>query len=185
MVDKQGRERTDTDGILKDLVSGDCALAPLGGAGADMGGYKGYGWATATELLCTAFQKGPWGADICGIDRETGKPKPMPLGHYFLAVDVASLSGDLEGFKKSASALLADLRASRKDPTGPGRIWTAGEVEWDARQQRGGGRAAHSFAETPGGAGGCPCPPPLQKDLKELRDTLPGMKEKYAQLPFE
>ena len=32
------------------------ALTPLGGAGQEMGGYKGFGWAAAVELMCTAFQ---------------------------------------------------------------------------------------------------------------------------------
>lgn len=41
VVDRTGAVRTDTDGILKDLVTGQCSLAPLGGVGVDMGGYKG------------------------------------------------------------------------------------------------------------------------------------------------
>lgn len=77
-----GIERTDTEGILRDMVLGTCSLTPVGGSGEDMGGYKGYGWATVVELMCTAFQSGPWGEDICGVDRATGKPKPMPLGKF-------------------------------------------------------------------------------------------------------
>lgn len=64
------------------MVLGKCALTPVGGAGDQMGGYKGYGWATVVELLSTAFQSGPFGEDVCGIDRTTGKPAPMPLGHF-------------------------------------------------------------------------------------------------------
>lgn len=41
VVDRDGNVRTDTVGILKDLQTGYCSLAPLGGVGADMGGYKG------------------------------------------------------------------------------------------------------------------------------------------------
>lgn len=41
VVDRDGNVRTDTQGILKDLQTGYCSLAPLGGVGADMGGYKG------------------------------------------------------------------------------------------------------------------------------------------------
>jgi len=51
----------------------------------------GYGWATAVELLCTAFQEGPFGGDLAGVDRATGKPSPMPLGHVFIAIDVDAL----------------------------------------------------------------------------------------------
>ena len=41
VIDDQGIERTDTEGILRDMVLGKCALTPLGGAGDAMGGYKG------------------------------------------------------------------------------------------------------------------------------------------------
>ena len=159
VIDHMGVERTDTEGILRDMELGLCALNPLGGAGDTMGGYKGismhrqlpitpciwwflflthslswilfvvtltlqyysgYGWAAAVELLCTALQSGPFGEDICGIDRDTGKPKPMPLGHFFLAIDIEKLC-PVETFKMNAGDLLRALRESKKDPTGPGR----------------------------------------------------------------
>jgi len=41
VIDSDGIERTDTEGILKDMVMGKCALTPLGGAGDAMAGYKG------------------------------------------------------------------------------------------------------------------------------------------------
>ena len=41
VIDNNGVERTDTIGILKDMVKGTCALTPVGGAGDEMGGYKG------------------------------------------------------------------------------------------------------------------------------------------------
>ena len=69
MIDTQAHVRTDTHGILADLVAGKAALCPVGGAGQDMGGYKGYGWALAVELMCTAFQHGPFGAQLAGVDR--------------------------------------------------------------------------------------------------------------------
>eukprot|EP00579_Thalassiosira_antarctica_P002341 CAMPEP_0201872748 /NCGR_PEP_ID=MMETSP0902-20130614/5393_1 /ASSEMBLY_ACC=CAM_ASM_000551 /TAXON_ID=420261 /ORGANISM="Thalassiosira antarctica, Strain CCMP982" /LENGTH=454 /DNA_ID=CAMNT_0048399125 /DNA_START=111 /DNA_END=1475 /DNA_ORIENTATION=- len=171
VIDDQGVERTDTDGILKDMVLGKCALTPLGGAGDKMGGYKGYGWATTVELLCTAIQSGPWGEDICGLDRATGKPKPMPLGHFFLAIDISKIC-PVDTFKNNAGEFLQALRDSRKAPNGPGRIWTAGEPENDARTER--------F-----GQGGMKVNVPLQKNMQTLRDNRPGLKEKYEKLPFE
>ena len=54
------------------------------------------------------------------IDRDTGKPKAMPLGHFFLAIDVEKLC-PVDTFKKNAGDLLKALRESKKDPTGPGR----------------------------------------------------------------
>jgi hypothetical protein len=79
---------------------------------------------------------------------------------------------ELDTFKKNAGDLLRFLRGSAKDPRGPGRIWTAGEMEGDNRVSR-------------TAAGGVIVPPALLKDMKALRDYLPGMKEKYEKLPFE
>jgi len=171
VIDNDGIERTDTEGILRDMVLGKCALTPVGGAGDKMAGYKGYGWATVVELLSIAFQSGPFGEDVCGVDRKTGKPIPMPLGHFFLAIDIEALC-PLETFKENSGKLLTALRGSRKSPAGPGRIWTAGEKENDERISR------H-------GQGGMKIPVSLQANMKALRDSRPGMKEKYATLPFE
>lgn len=170
VIDTDGNERTDTEGILKDMVKGTAALCPLGGAGDAMGGYKGFGWATAVELLCTAFQSGPWGADICGVDRATGAKTPMPLGHVFMAIDVDAHVG-LETFKANAGALLRGVRASRKDPRGPGRIWTAGEPEHCARADR-------------DGMGGFYIPPALQQNMRDLRATKFDAATKAAFTPF-
>mmetsp|Transcript_30006 Transcript_30006/g.28900 ORF Transcript_30006/g.28900 Transcript_30006/m.28900 type:complete len:457 (-) Transcript_30006:134-1504(-) len=171
VIDLNGIERTDTDGILRDMVLGKCALTPLGGAGDKMAGYKGYGWATTVELLCTAFQSGPFGEDICGVDRETGKPKPMPLGHFFLAIDIEKLC-PLDVFQANTQSLLNALRGSTKSPTGPGRIWTAGEPENDQRVAR-------------TAQGGMVVPSSLQSNMLALRDSRPGLSDKYPQLPFE
>lgn len=81
--------------------SGACASRASGLTTATI--VQGYGWAAAVELLCTAFQQGPFGPELAGIDRASGAKKPMPLGHIFLAIDVAALSS-LAEFKKSAGA---------------------------------------------------------------------------------
>lgn len=132
VIDIHGNVRTDTDNILIDLVKGNCALCPIGGSGDSMGGYKGYGWALAAELLCTAFQHGPYGEEICGIDRVTGAKKSMSLGHVFIAIDITKFTS-LDKFTKSAGDLLRTIRSSTKDPQGPQKIWTAGEPEYNHR----------------------------------------------------
>jgi hypothetical protein len=52
------------------------------------------------------------------------------------------------------------------------RIWTAGEPENDARTER-------------TRQGGMVVPIALQKNMIALRDSRPGLKEKYNKLPFE
>lgn len=170
VIDVDGNERTDTMGILADLVKGRAALCPLGGAGEEMGGYKGYGWATAVELLCTAFQGGPWGEALCGVDRDTGDPAPMPLGHVFIAIDVEPLR-PLAAFKADAGRFLRAMRKSAKDPAGPGRIWTAGEPEYCARSEK---EEANGFF----------IPPALQEDMKALRDQKLSESKRTMYTPF-
>lgn len=171
VIDNQGIERTDTEQILRDLVPGKCALTPIGGAGTELGGYKGYGWSTMVELMSIGFQSGPFGKDLSGVDEKTGKRKSMPLGHFFLAIDVEALC-DPDEFRSNVGTFLRALRGSKKSPRGPGRIWTAGEPEYDALTAQ-------------KDMGGMIVPPPLQQVIKDLRDNRPGLKQKYSRLPFE
>jgi L-2-hydroxycarboxylate dehydrogenase (NAD+) len=139
--------------------------------GDELGGYKGYSWATVVELLSIAFQSGEYGSAISGVNPETGKPQPMRLGHFFLAIDVSAICEEAV-FRKNAGEFLRYMRGSKKDPTGPGKIWTAGEPEFEARTNR-------------TSMGGVMVPPILLADMKGLRETLPGIKEKYPVFCFE
>ena len=151
VIDENGNTRTDTEGILKDLTLGKAALTPLGGLGADTAGYKGYGYATVVEILSAALQDGSFMKALNGKD-ENGKAIPYPLGHFFIAIDPDFFMGR-KTFKRIASAILKELRESRKAP-GHDRIYTAGEPEYEAYQIR--------------KVYGCPVPPSLQKVIKEL-----------------
>ena len=171
VVDRDGRVRTDTDQILKDLVTGQCSLAPLGGEGVTMGGYKGYGYATVVELLSSALCEGNFSPDLGGVDKNTGKKKSMPLGHWFIAIDVERFL-PVDRFKKHVGTFLRQMRDSEKAPNGPGRIWTAGESEHDAQVQR-------------EKMGGTMIPEALMKDMVKMREQFPVIKEKYPKFDFE
>ncbi len=118
VVGRDGRIRTDTHAILQDMVKGDASLLPLGGAGLESGGHKGYGYSTVVEILSSALQGGLFLKDITG----------MNVGHFFIAMDISAFTepGD---FKKTTGEILRTLRASRKAP-GQERIYTAGEREY-------------------------------------------------------
>ena len=151
VIDESGNTRTDTEQILKDLTLGKAALTPLGGLGAETAGYKGYGYATVVEILSAALQDGAFMKALNGKD-ENGKAIPYPLGHFFIAIDPDFFMGR-ETFKRIASAILKELRESKKAP-GQERIYTAGELEYESYQIR------KEY--------GCPVPPSLQKVIKEL-----------------
>jgi L-2-hydroxycarboxylate dehydrogenase (NAD+) len=136
VIDENGKSETNSIQVLKDLISGHAALTPLGGIGEETGGYKGYGYATVVEIFSAALQQGAFMKMLTGM--KEGKKVPYSLGHFFIAIDIASFT-DPEDFKKTTGTILRDLRASRKMPGQP-RIYTAGEKEyytWMDRKDKG------------------------------------------------
>ncbi len=163
VIGKNGEALTDSEQILVDLTTGDAALAPLGGIGSELAGYKGYGYATVVEVLSAALQAGSYMKMLTGIDN--GKRVPYHLGHFFIAIDTEAFVGR-ESFKKTCGDILRALRASAKAP-GHDRIYTAGELEyekWLERRDK-----------------GVPVGESVQKELIEVRDAL---KLPYK-FPFE
>lgn len=164
VIGRDGSALTDSPSILKRLVDGTAALAPLGGIGEELAGYKGFGYATVVEVLSAALQAGSYMKMLTGIS--DGKKVPYHLGHFFIAIDTEAFAG-LESFKKTAGDILRALRASEKAP-GHGRIYTAGEKEylaWLDRRDK-----------------GVPVNDAVQKELVAVRDEL---KLDRYRFPFE
>lgn len=165
VIGRDGKAKTDTDQILKELVTGEAALAPLGGIGEELGGYKGYGYATVVEVLSAALQAGSFLKMLTG--KKDGKNVPYRLGHFFLAIDTEAFLG-LEQFKKTAGDIMRALRNSQKAPDQE-RIYVAGEKEYEVWLQR--------------KDSGVPINDAVQKEFMELRDefnldyTFPWEKE--------
>jgi len=118
VIDNRGEYMTDPETTLKSLLSGEAALLPLGGAGEETGGYKGYGYATVVEVLSAALQQGYFLRALNGVN----------LGHFFIAIDVETFT-ELDSFKHSTGSILRELRSARRAPGEP-RIYTAGEKEY-------------------------------------------------------
>jgi len=131
VVNSDGETETDPNKILEDLLQGKCAFTPIGGLGEETGGYKGYGFATAVEIMSAALQQGAFLKQLQGRD-ETGIPMPYALGHFFIAIEVESFT-DISAFKKTTGDILRALRESKKVP-GQDRIYTSGEKEHIALQ---------------------------------------------------
>ena len=150
VINQDGTSATDSVQILQDLVTGTAALAPIGGLTEETGGYKGYGFATVVEILSASLSQGAF------LKQLGGKDVPIPLGHFFLAIDIECFT-DLEAFKKTTGEILRELRASKKAP-GKERIYTCGEKEYLAWQQR--------------KDKGVPVGESVQKELMTMRDEL-------------
>ena len=124
VIGRDGSAMTDSEQILVDLTQGRAALAPLGGIGEELAGYKGYSYATVVEVLSAALQGGSYLKMLSGIDAHGGK-RPYHLGHFFIVVDPEAFLGQ-DTFRKICGDILRELRASEKAPGQP-RIYTAGE----------------------------------------------------------
>ena len=165
VISREGEELTDSAEILKKIRSQQAALAPLGGFGETTGGYKGYGYSTVVEILSAALQSGLFLKALDGKDEE-GKIRPYHLGHFFIAIDTEAFMG-AEAFKKTCGDILRDLRGSEKAP-GQGRIYTAGEKEYDVWMYR--------------KDKGVPVTEAVQKEFIGLRDEFGLTQFKF---PFE
>jgi L-2-hydroxycarboxylate dehydrogenase (NAD+) len=127
VIDENGESKTNSSEVLKDLITGNAALTPLGGIGEETGGYKGYGYATVVEILSSALQQGAFMKMLIGT--RDGKKVPYSVGHFFIVIDISAFT-DPEDFKKATGNILRELRSSKKMP-GQNRIYTAGEKEHD------------------------------------------------------
>ena len=155
VVGRDGLAKTDSSQILADLVSGQAALAPLGGIGEDLAGYKGYGYSTVVEILSAALQAGNFLKMLSGRDKD-GNLIKYHLGHFFMAIDTEAFMGR-ETFEQIAGDILRELRASKKAP-GQDRIFTAGEKEYDTWLER--------------KDKGVPMNEALKQDFRDVKETL-------------
>ena len=164
VIARDGSTMTDSAEILKALVDGKAALAPLGGTGEDTAGYKGYGYAAVVEILSAALAGGKFMKALSGVD-DDGSPRMYSLGHFFFVVDPNAFMGEDE-FRTIAGQICRELRASEKAP-GQERIYTAGEKEylaWLDRKDK-----------------GVPVSESVQRELVAVRDEL-GLDYRF---PFE
>jgi len=131
-IDKHGNEPTDSKALLRMFVEGTASLLPLGGAGEELGGHKGYGLGVMVEILCAALSAGSFGKALSGLEGE--KHIPHRLGHLFIAINIESFV-PLEIFKKITGSIMREIRSSAKVP-GHDRIFLAGEKEFDMMERR-------------------------------------------------
>ncbi|MCL2015580.1 MAG: Ldh family oxidoreductase [Defluviitaleaceae bacterium] len=158
VIDNNGLPVTDAEVALAGFGDGSCALAPLGGIGEELAGYKGFGYATAVEILSAALQGGLFLKALNGVNLD-GTKRPYGIGHFFLAIDISTFT-ELSSFKQTAGDILRELRASKKSPNSE-RIYTAGEKEYLSYLER---------KQT-----GIPMNKAVQQSLQAARDEL-GVK---------
>jgi len=128
-TDTRGIPATDAGKILENFVNrAGGGLLPLGGAGEDLSGHKGYGLMLLVEIL-TGVLSGAAFADMVYPKDEEGKPLPANLGHFFGAMRVDYFR-DIDEFKTDMDTLIRKLKDSSK-AHGQSRIYIHGEKEFE------------------------------------------------------
>ena len=127
-LDENGNPSTDASRVLKNIIGKTGGgILPLGGAGEETSGYKGYGFAMLCEI-CTAILSG--GTTSNYIYKTPGRAN---IAHFFMAVDY-SIFGEKEALEEALSKYMQQLRESPK-AEGQDRIYTHGEKEFYNRQR--------------------------------------------------
>lgn len=132
-TDEKGHPTEDPGLVLRNLKERrGGGLLPLGGAGEEMGGHKGYGLALAVDILCGVLSGAAY-ADLVYPKDEQGRPLPSNIGHFFGAIRVDSFR-PLEEFKAAMDDLICRLKDSPK-AEGQTRIYIHGEKEFEVMEK--------------------------------------------------
>ncbi|TKJ43506.1 malate dehydrogenase [candidate division TA06 bacterium B3_TA06] len=128
-TDEAGHSTTDPGKVLKNLLDrAGGGLAPLGGAGEESRGYKGYDLAAVVEILSGGLSLASMGTEVYGR-----KGEPPDVCHFLAAIDPAAF-GDTNEFKERMDSFIRMLKNTPKQE-GAERIWIAGEKEAEAEDR--------------------------------------------------
>ena len=116
---------------LRDRLGG--GILPLGGAGEELSGHKGYGLALLVDILCGVLPGAGYANHVYPKD-DAGKPLPANIGHFFGALQVDAFR-PLEEFKTSMDEIVRILKSSAKAEA-QDRIFIHGEKEFEMAEER-------------------------------------------------
>lgn len=133
-TDEKGIPTSDAGRVLDNFVKrAGGGLLPLGGAGEEFSGYKGYGMGLMVEVLSAVL---PGAAFLTAVypKNTDGKPLPANLGHFFGAWRVDAFRAPDE-FKADMDRLIRELKAGSL-AEGATRIYVHGEKEFEEAERR-------------------------------------------------
>jgi len=124
-VDSDGRSASDAHALLDGMfhrVGG--GLLPLGGAGEDLGGHKGYGLTVMVDVLCAVLCGAPFGPQLSDTETSSGR-----VSHFFGALRIDTFRDPRE-FRRDMDRLLRGLR-NCPPAAGAERVYFAGQKEFE------------------------------------------------------
>ncbi|MDD4889225.1 MAG: Ldh family oxidoreductase [Phycisphaerae bacterium] len=159
-TDERGLPTTDPGLVLRNVrgsVGG--GLLPLGGAGEETGGHKGYGLAMWVEIFTALLAGAPLAQPADHPESAGGDSRMTNVSHFFGAWRVDAFR-PVDEFRADMDTLLRRMKSSRK-ADGQTRIYVAGEKEFEAMERR--------------RRDGIPVPKEVVADLQQLGSEL-GVK---------
>jgi len=133
-TDERGAPTTAAGRVLENfskLAGG--GLLPLGGAGEELSGYKGYGMGLMVEILSAVLPGAAFLTAVYPKD-SAGKPLPANLGHFFGAWRLDAFRPAAE-FKVDMDRFIGELRNGNL-ADGATRIYVHGEKEFEETERR-------------------------------------------------
>ena len=133
-TDEHGVPTADTERVLDNFrTRAGGGLLPLGGAGEEFSGYKGYGMGLMVEILSAVLPGAAFLASVYPKNAE-GKPEPANLGHFFGAWRLDAFRPPQE-FKADMDRLISELKGTDL-AEGATRVFVHGEKEFEEAERR-------------------------------------------------
>jgi len=134
VVDQTGQPARDARTVLDDM---DCRIGggilPLGGAGEEFGGHKGYGLAIMVDILCGVLCGAAFGLGLSDTETSSGR-----VGHFFGAIRIDTFRDPGE-FRRDMDRMLRALRncpsAEGAEAAGVCRVYFAGQKEFEKEEE--------------------------------------------------
>ena len=133
-TDERGLPTPDSGRVLDNFTKrAGGGLLPLGGAGEEFSGYKGYGMGLMVEILSAVL---PGAAFLTSVYPKAadGNPLPANLGHFFGAWRVDAFR-PVDEFKSDMDNLIRELKEANL-AEGASRIYVHGEKEFEEAERR-------------------------------------------------
>jgi LDH2 family malate/lactate/ureidoglycolate dehydrogenase len=155
-TDERGVPTTNAGLVLDNFIQrAGGGLLPLGGAGEEFSGYKGYGMGLMVEILSAVL---PGAAFLTAVypKNAEGAPLPANLGHFFGAWRLDAFRAPDE-FKADMDNFIRELKVGKR-AEGANRIYVHGEKEFEEANRR--------------SAQGIPLSAKVEASLKEIATDL-------------
>jgi len=128
LIDPNGIISTDPNEFLKiRKEKSDGGIMPMGGAGMDFGGHKGYAFGMLVDIMCGIMSHGAVSSEI------RVKPNREKCCHFFCAFDYGKF-GDKKDIEKRLSEYMQGMRDA-KTAEGEKRVYVHGDKEMETEKE--------------------------------------------------